>query len=503
MSADSPSIIIRTRFKVGSEKQNHMKELDKFIDYMARQDALSQENLDHEYTNEEIEELKRIENAISNLETENPVVEDLVSMEKYIDYMTRIKAIKVNEDREIVNGAFSSRKKNVTKDDIEKIKKDVIEAQQNNAVMFQDVVSFNNDFLIKQGYYDPETEKINEDVLYEAVSNMAKTCIEKEDLKDAFWFSTIHRNTDNIHIHFTMMERKNTREMMEWDGELQARGKRKPKTLDDMKHSFGNTLLNLKNEYAEISKIRTDLPKIYQQDFKEKLLDMYFNNQHLDNKKENKDNEYEEWLSESIEELKKEIPANTRGYNELPDSTKEKIDQVTLQMTKDNSMRKEYFKQVNNIDETLRETYGDSHKSGSYYKGREQVLNERLGNSLVREIKKMKKAEESGDVKKYLDNKNMKLNPSFNSAEFSFKTTYAMEKNKNYLEQKTKREQERNRMKKFYEEKQKVYKNKKDIRKIDKALNSDPRLYRAEQEYEEVQRKIMMEQRMREQGFEM
>lgn len=310
MSTNSPSIVIKTRFETGSGKQNHMKQLDKFIDYIARQEALSVKQNDFDLSKEDSEEMERIEKALSNLEMDNPIVEDLYAMDKYIDYMTRVKAIKVNEDRQLVNGAFSSKKKNVTKDDIKKIKEDVMEAKKNNAVMFQDVVSFDNQFLIDQGYYDPVTKKLDEDILYKAVSNMADTCIKKEDLKDAFWFSTIHRNTDNIHIHFTMMERKNTREMMEWNGELQARGKRKPKTLEDMKHSFGNTLLDLKNEYADISKIRTDFPKLYQKDLKDKLMDLYIEKQNNVKVKNN-----DQWLEKTLEELKSEIPTNTKGYN--------------------------------------------------------------------------------------------------------------------------------------------------------------------------------------------
>lgn len=51
-----------------------------------------------------------------------------------------------NKDNEIVNGAFSNSKRYITQKDVKKIKESVIEAKNNDSVMFQDVISFDNDF---------------------------------------------------------------------------------------------------------------------------------------------------------------------------------------------------------------------------------------------------------------------------------------------------------------------------------------------------------------------
>ncbi len=59
-----------------------------------------------------LNELARIEKALEKIEqeTDQPVIKDLREMDKYIDYMTRKKAILENVDNEIVNGALAIQK---------------------------------------------------------------------------------------------------------------------------------------------------------------------------------------------------------------------------------------------------------------------------------------------------------------------------------------------------------------------------------------------------------
>lgn len=61
-------------------------------------------------------------------------------------------------------------------------------------------------------------------------------------------FASIHRNTDNIHIHFSTIKQKPSRELQEWNGEILPRGKRRQSTMDTMKTSFGNELLENKDD---------------------------------------------------------------------------------------------------------------------------------------------------------------------------------------------------------------------------------------------------------------
>lgn len=99
-----------------------MVELQKFVDYISRQEAIRQDKLDHDYSEDELNELARIEKALEKIEqeTDQPVIKDLREMDKYIDYMTRKKAILENVDNEIVNGAFSNTKRYITKKTFQK-----------------------------------------------------------------------------------------------------------------------------------------------------------------------------------------------------------------------------------------------------------------------------------------------------------------------------------------------------------------------------------------------
>lgn len=490
----SPSIILKSKFESG--KKPHMKELQKFVDYITRQEAIRQEGLNYKYTEKDLKELGRIEKALEKIEneTDQPVIQDIRQMEKYIEYMTRKKAIKDNEDNEVVNGAFSNKKRFVTKDDVKEIKKLVIEAQNNHSVMFQDVISFDNAFLEKEGYYNSSTKELNEDVLYEATKGMMNKLNQKENLKDSFWFGTIHRNTDNIHIHVTCMERENTREMLEYDGVLQARGKRKQSTLDDMIFKFGSSILNRKNEFERISVLRKDVPLEIKQEVKDNLIQIYIKNNSI------KDTQLETYLKE----LKEEIPATTRGYNELPQETKDKIDLVSTHLTKNSSKRKEYDDMTKKMDQLYQSTYGNRYEPNEFYENRKQDFNARIGNAIVSQIKSIKKSEskEISDkgLKEYL-----KSNHSFSqnkNIKPDFKTKYGQQRFQEFQNKVRQKNIVQEKRSVVYEKKQEQYKDKITLRKIEKAINDDLKMYRAEQDYERLSQEIERHKQMQEQGYD-
>ncbi|HFN2519875.1 TPA: MobP2 family relaxase [Enterococcus faecium] len=493
----SASIILKAKFETGkNKKKNHMVELQKFVDYISRQEAIRQDKLDHDYSEDELNELARIEKALEKIEqeTDQPVIKDLREMDKYIDYMTRKKAILENVDNEIVNGAFSNTKRYITKKDISKIKESVIEAKNNGSVMFQDVISFDNDFLVREGYYNPETNELNENILYEATKSMMGKMQEKEELVDPFWFATIHRNTEHIHIHVTAMERKNTREIMEYDGVLQARGKRKQSTLDDMIFKFGSKILDRTNEFEKISKLRKEVPLELKQSVKDSLIQLYVEN----------NSRYDKELVKYLKELKKEIPSTTRGYNELPEETKEKIDEVTNYMTKDNPKRKEYDRMTKEIDELYQTTYGKRYNPQEYYLNRKKDFNARMGNAVVGQIKLLKQSEEknlkSNELKNLLDGK--KLNVKFDREKPEFKTKYAKQSYDDFQKRLEERQLAREKNEVHFKKISEKFKDKKLIRKIDRVINDDLNMYRAKNDYEVAQRMIEQEKMRQAREFE-
>lgn len=490
---------MKAKFETGkSGNKNHMVELQKFVDYISRQEAIRQDKIEHDYTDDELQELERIEKALEKIEseTDQPVIKDIREMDRYIDYMTRKKAILENVDNEIVNGAFSNTKRYITKNDVEKIKESVIEAKNNDSVMFQDVISFDNDFLEKEGYYDSKTGDLNENILYEATKGMMDKLKEKENLVEPFWFATIHRNTEHIHIHITCMERKNTREMIEYDGVEQAKGKRKLSTLDDMVFKFGSKMLDRTNEFEKLSVLRKEVPLEIKESVKNRLVQMYIE------KNTNNDSKFENYLRE----LKEEIPINIRGYNELSESTKYKVDELTDYLTKDNPKRKEYDSVTKRIDELYQQTYGKRYNPNEFYENRKVDFNARMGNAVVLQIKKMKKDEQKvnkkDDLKEFISDK--KLNVDYVDFNTKFKTKYGIEQEMQLKEGIKKKQEILDKKEELYKQKRSKFADKRTLRKIDRVIKDDLKMYRAKKDYEELEARIEQEKlrQLRESGLD-
>lgn len=483
----SPGIILKSKFETGKNKHK-IVELQKFVDYITREEAIRKDKIEESYSfnADELLELQRIENGLAKLETETdqPLIKDIQQLDKYIDYMTRKKALIDNNDNEIINGAFSNKKRIIKKSDIQEIKKSVVNAKNNNSVMFQDVISFDNNFLIDEGYYDPKTKSLNEDVLYEATKSMMDGLIKKENLHNPFWFATIHRNTEHIHIHITSMEKENTREIIEYDGVMQARGKRKQSTLDDMVYNFGNKMLDRTNEFQKISELRKNIPLEIKGIVKESLMSIN------EKKKENNDSELKKYMIS----LKKDIPFNCKGYNSLPEEVQKKIDIVTKKLTKNNSKKNEYDSMTRTIDELYKQTYGERYNSNKYFNNRKSDLNQRMGNALVNQIKELKKDEyKKSKLNNFTKDKSLSLPYGSFSNNYKFKTEHG----------KVEKEKIENKNRLFLKDSKKIamvqnkkvnsIKNKKDLNKVSREVNNDLQMYRAKKDYEKVQQKVEQE----------
>ncbi|VXB38635.1 hypothetical protein EXIGUO8H_130006 [Exiguobacterium sp. 8H] len=67
--------------------------------------------------------------------------------------------------------------------------------------LLKDVVSFDNRWLEEQKLYDARTDRLDEGRLRDAVRDMMDGMGKKMDRDDLLWVGSIHRNTDNIHVH--------------------------------------------------------------------------------------------------------------------------------------------------------------------------------------------------------------------------------------------------------------------------------------------------------------
>ena len=137
----------------------------------------------------------------------------------YIDYIDRKEAIRNNAYNRYslyndymgnptkTTGLFNNDVDFMNEKDKENSKKLFAKAQENKSIMWQDVYSFDNHWLIKQGLYNPITKELDEEKIKRAVRKSTNYILEKDGLKDScIWNGAIHYNTDNIHIHVAICE---------------------------------------------------------------------------------------------------------------------------------------------------------------------------------------------------------------------------------------------------------------------------------------------------------
>ena len=129
-------------------------------------------------------------------------------------------------------------------------------AQKNGSVMWENVISFRNDFLQEQGLYDSQTHVLNVDKMMELTRKAMRSMLHDEDMEQsAKWVAAIHYNTRHIHIHVAVVEPYPTREEIEFNDQKELRGKIKLSTLDDMKSQVVNGIVNRSEELNYINQI--------------------------------------------------------------------------------------------------------------------------------------------------------------------------------------------------------------------------------------------------------
>jgi len=243
------------------------------------------------------------------------------------------------------------------------------QAQKKNSIMWQDVITFDNDWLQKRGVYDSKTHTLDEDALKQVTRKSMQAMMKKEGLQEsAVWSAAIHYNTDNIHIHVATVEPNPTRE----------RGKRKPKTLEAMKSEVINGLLDRTQERNQINSLIRD---------------------HMVNTK--KENSSMKWSNREIKPLFFDV------YNHLPEDKRQwhygyqtlnpirpKIDELTTRY-----LEKYHAKDMNQLHEKLdqevnelKQAYGDGPKDKKRYQHYKQNklddLYKRMGNAFLQEMKR-------------------------------------------------------------------------------------------------------------------
>lgn len=301
---------------------------------------------------------------------------EVVSFDDYIDYMNREEARKegIKIEYESYNdymgnpnkdgSLFTKYKNSLDEKGLEKVKRLFKVAQNKKSNLWQDVFSFDNEWLEKQGLYDSKTKILDEEKIKIAVRKAMDT-LEKKSGKKYFWSASFHYNTDNIHVHIGSVQLNN----------VTRRGKRKLSAINAMKSSFTNSLIDFNKEYQKINEV-----------IREKLV---YNARNYDfsNDKE---------MKNDIKKIMKLLPKDKKqwqyNYNTLYE-VRPILDKITTQFIEENM--NEEFKELNKLlddhEERLKGLYGEG-KYESYKNYKETKIKElytRMGNATLKQIKEL------------------------------------------------------------------------------------------------------------------
>ncbi|TGY43074.1 MobP2 family relaxase [Clostridium perfringens] len=306
----------------------------------------------------------------------------------FIDYIDRSEATrKKNFDKysaynnymgnpEKIGSLFTKDKHSLTEKEVKKLKKDFDKAQSNGSNMWQEVFSFDNEFLEANGLYDSENGALDEEKIQEATRRAMEELSKREGFKDLTWSASLHYNTDNIHVHIASVEINPSRE----------RGKFKPKTLYNMKSSFVNSLLDKQKDLDKINSLIRDnlIQGKKEMSFKEDI-------------------EMRKMVKEIVQKLSSDKHQWHYNYNSMQE-VRPLIDNLTKYYIE--TYKKDEFKELvdrlEKEDKFYKEVYGKRKVETTTYKDNKiQDLYTRMGNTILKEIKEYVKEEDLKSQKKF------------------------------------------------------------------------------------------------------
>ena len=324
----------------------------------------------------------------------------------YIDYINRNEAVR-NENTEKYNlyqdymgnpekttGLFTADKDTLTKKEKNELKEIFTKAQENESIMWQTVISFDNRWLKQHGIINEEENLIDEGKLKEVARGGVRRMLEAEGLENAVWSGAIHFNTDNLHIHIATVEPVPMREQKEYtqyeysyengkrvktpilDDEgnpvtkMEYKGRFKQSSIEKCKSHVVNELINDKENNIKINNIIRESIVRQKQD-------------HPLSKDADFMNAFE-----ALYQKMPDVNRNLWNYNNpIIASVREQIDAISL-MYMEKYHADEFLElqeRIKTQEEVYKESYGDSKKD--YAAGKMKDLYTRLGNAILKEMK--------------------------------------------------------------------------------------------------------------------
>ena len=288
-------------------------------------------------------------------------------------------------------GLFAQDKSRLSEKEKQELKEQFSMAQDNKSLMWQTVISFDNEWLRKQGLWNGYLSTQNEQKLQGIIRKSVNEMLEKENLQNAVWSAAFHLNTDNLHVHIAIVEpipmrekkaypvyktyTKNGKvEQVQVGSEMEYKGRFKLSSIEACKSAVVNEIVNTREQNLEINRV-----------IRESIVQ----------KKRETALRQDEELGKAFFSLYEKMPDCKRSlwnYNNSKMShLKGEIDTLS------NAYLKKYHKKdyeelkekLMKQDALYREAYGES--KSSYFDGKIEDLYTRLGNAILKEIREYDK----------------------------------------------------------------------------------------------------------------
>lgn len=325
----------------------------------------------------------------------------------YINYIDRKDAVRtINSCKynlyqdymgnpEKTTGLFTQVTNDLSETEKENLKNIFEKAQENDSLMWQTVISFDNRWLEKNGLYDSEKQILDEKSIKSIARNAVNKMLESEGLEHAVWSGAIHYNTDNIHVHIAAVELEPMREKKEYI-QYQYRTVDGKKIREPIRDALGNVVK--KEEYK--GRFRQSSINSCRRSIVNEILHEKENNEQINSiirgsivdQKQKHPLSKDRKLKQEFIRLYQKMPDCNRNMwnynNPVMASVRNDLDDLSTHYL--NEYHREEFDelktQIRAQSEKYEEAYGSTGKT--YEEGKMKDLYTRLGNAILKEVRR-------------------------------------------------------------------------------------------------------------------
>lgn len=341
----------------------------------------------------------------------------------YINYIDRKEAVRTENDckynlyqdymsnPEKTTGLFTEFSDLKTDAEKKELKRVFEKAQENDSLMWQTVISFDNRWLEENGLYQSKDRVLDEERLKGITRSSVRKMLEKEGLQNAVWSAAVHYNTDNIHIHIASVEPHPMREkkayiqyeekmvngrmckqpILDQNGKpvvkREYKGTFKPKSIEACRREVVNEIIREKENNLKINSIIRD--SIIKQKREHPLA---------------KDKE----LCSLFLKLYRDMPDCNRNMwnynNPIMNPQKKQIDAISQKYIEKyhGAEYQEFLSLINAQAEKYKKAYGES-SDRNYTEGKLNDLYTRMGNAVLTEIRAFDKQQDIKTAREWLN----------------------------------------------------------------------------------------------------